>query len=62
MKRIAILGATGSIGRSALAVVDANPDRLKVVGLAAGENSALLAEQIALKLGVADVGIQESSR
>jgi 1-deoxy-D-xylulose-5-phosphate reductoisomerase len=47
VKGIAILGATGSIGRSALAVVDANPNRLKVVGLAAGENAALLAEQIA---------------
>ena len=47
MKGIAILGATGSIGRSALAVVDANPNRLKVIGLAAGENAALLAEQIA---------------
>ena len=47
MKRIAILGATGSIGRSALAVVDANPARLQVVGLAAGENAALLAVQIA---------------
>ena len=46
MKRIAILGATGSIGRSALSVVDANADRLRVVGLAAGENAALLAEQI----------------
>ena len=46
MRRIAILGATGSIGRSALAVVDANPDRLEVVGLAAGNNSTLLAEQI----------------
>ena len=46
MKRVAILGATGSIGRSALAVIDANADRLQVVGLAAGENSALLAEQI----------------
>jgi 1-deoxy-D-xylulose-5-phosphate reductoisomerase len=47
MKRIAILGSTGSIGRSALAVVDAHADRLRVVGLAAGENSELLAEQIA---------------
>ena len=47
MKRIAILGSTGSIGRSALAVVDAHPDRLQVVGLAAGENAGLLAEQIA---------------
>jgi 1-deoxy-D-xylulose-5-phosphate reductoisomerase len=47
MKRIAILGSTGSIGRSALAVVDAHADRLQVVGLAAGENAELLADQIA---------------
>src|SRR5882672_7738317 len=47
MKRIAILGSTGSIGQSALAVVDAHADRLQVVGLAAGENAELLAEQIA---------------
>ena len=47
VKRIAILGSTGSIGRSALAVVDAHADRLQVVGLAAGENAELLAEQIA---------------
>ena len=47
MKRIAILGSTGSIGRSALAVVDAHADRLQVVGLAAGENAELLARQIA---------------
>jgi 1-deoxy-D-xylulose-5-phosphate reductoisomerase len=47
VKRIAILGSTGSIGRSALAVVDAHPDRLRVVGLAAGENVDRLAAQIA---------------
>ena len=47
MKRIAILGSTGSIGRNALAVVDAHADRLQVVALAAGDNDALLAEQIA---------------
>jgi 1-deoxy-D-xylulose-5-phosphate reductoisomerase len=47
VKRIAILGSTGSIGRSALAVVDAHADRLQVVGLAAGENAELLAAQIA---------------
>jgi 1-deoxy-D-xylulose-5-phosphate reductoisomerase len=47
MKRIAILGCTGSIGRSALAVVDAHPSELKVVSLAAGDNAALLAEQVA---------------
>jgi 1-deoxy-D-xylulose-5-phosphate reductoisomerase len=47
VKRIAILGSTGSIGQSALAVVDAHPDRLSVVGLAAGENAELLGAQIA---------------
>src|SRR5260221_3319610 len=47
MKRIAILGSTGSIGQSALSVVDAHADRLQVVGLAAGENADLLAAQIA---------------
>jgi 1-deoxy-D-xylulose-5-phosphate reductoisomerase len=46
-KRIAILGSTGSIGRSALAVVEANAGRLQVVGLAAGDNAGLLAAQIA---------------
>jgi 1-deoxy-D-xylulose-5-phosphate reductoisomerase len=47
MKRVAILGSTGSIGRSALSVVDAHPTRLKVVSLAAGDNAALLSEQVA---------------
>jgi 1-deoxy-D-xylulose-5-phosphate reductoisomerase len=47
VKRLAILGSTGSIGRSALAVVDAQPDRLRVVALAAGDNAGLLAEQVA---------------
>ena len=46
MKRLAILGSTGSIGRSALAVVDAHPSRLNVVALAAGDNAPLLAEQV----------------
>jgi 1-deoxy-D-xylulose-5-phosphate reductoisomerase len=46
-RRIAILGSTGSIGRSALSVVDAHQDRLEVVGLAAGSNASLLASQIA---------------
>src|SRR6476660_4325793 len=47
MKRIAILGSTGSIGQSALSVIDAHADRLAVAGLAAGENADRLAEQIA---------------
>jgi 1-deoxy-D-xylulose-5-phosphate reductoisomerase len=46
MKRLAILGSTGSIGRSALAVVDAHPTRLAVVGLAAGRRADDLAAQI----------------
>ena len=46
-KRIAILGSTGSIGQSALSVIDAHADRLMVVGLAAGENADLLSAQIA---------------
>ena len=47
MRTLAILGSTGSIGRSALAVVDAHPARLRVAALAAGDNAALLAEQAA---------------
>ena len=46
MRRISILGSTGSIGRSTLGVVDAFPDELSVVGLAAGANIELLAQQI----------------
>jgi 1-deoxy-D-xylulose-5-phosphate reductoisomerase len=45
VKRIAILGSTGSIGRSALSVVEAHADRLQVIGLAAGANLALFREQ-----------------
>jgi len=47
VKNLAILGSTGSIGQSALAVVDAHPDRLHVSALAAGDNAALLAAQVA---------------
>ena len=47
MKGIAILGSTGSVGQSALAVVESQPDRLRVVALAAGENSGRLAAQAA---------------
>ncbi|TCL69415.1 1-deoxy-D-xylulose 5-phosphate reductoisomerase [Hydrogenispora ethanolica] len=45
MKRLAILGSTGSIGRQALEVVDEFPDRLEVTALAAGSNIELLIEQ-----------------
>lgn len=45
MKRIAILGSTGSIGRSTLSVVESFPDRFQVVALAAGRNLDLAFEQ-----------------
>jgi 1-deoxy-D-xylulose-5-phosphate reductoisomerase len=46
VKKIAILGSTGSIGTSTLAVAEKFPDRFEVVALAGGNNSALLEEQI----------------
>ena len=45
MRKISILGSTGSVGRSTLAVVDAFPEQLRVVGLSAGSNIDLLVEQ-----------------
>jgi len=46
VKRIAILGSTGSIGVSTLDVVRAMPDRFRVVALAAGRNLDLLERQV----------------
>src|SRR3954447_25092893 len=46
MKRIAILGSTGSIGRSTLSVVESFPDRFQVVTLAAGRNVDVAYEQV----------------
>jgi 1-deoxy-D-xylulose-5-phosphate reductoisomerase len=46
VKRIAILGSTGSIGVQALDVVARFPDRFEIVGLAAGRNAARLVEQV----------------
>ena len=45
MKRIAILGSTGSIGRSTLSIVESFPDRFSVVSMAAGNNVELAFEQ-----------------
>ena len=45
MKKVAILGSTGSIGTQTLDVVRANAD-LEVVGLAAGSNVEMLEKQI----------------
>jgi 1-deoxy-D-xylulose-5-phosphate reductoisomerase len=45
MRRIAILGSTGSIGRSTLSVVESYPDRFQVIALAAGSNVDAAFEQ-----------------
>ncbi|MEY1578500.1 1-deoxy-D-xylulose-5-phosphate reductoisomerase [Providencia manganoxydans] len=45
MKRLTILGSTGSIGTSTLSVVRNNPDKFKIVALVAGRNVAELAKQ-----------------
>jgi 1-deoxy-D-xylulose-5-phosphate reductoisomerase len=46
MKNLSILGSTGSIGVSTLDIVAAHPDRFRVISLTAGNNLALLLEQI----------------
>jgi 1-deoxy-D-xylulose-5-phosphate reductoisomerase len=43
--RVALLGSTGSIGRQAVDVLVAHPDRFRVIALAAGSNAAELADQ-----------------
>jgi len=45
MKRISILGSTGSIGHSTLSVVESYPDRFQVIALAAGRNIDVAFEQ-----------------
>ncbi len=46
MKKVTILGSTGSIGLSALDIIEKNPDRFRIVSLVAGENIKKLKEQI----------------
>ncbi len=45
MRRVIVLGSTGSIGVQALEVIAANPDRFQLVGLAAGSNREKLEAQ-----------------
>ena len=60
MREIVILGSTGSIGVQALEVIAANPDKFKVVALAAGGRNipALIAQ--AEKFGVGIIGVSEN--
>ncbi len=46
MKHLAVLGSTGSIGVNVLSIVRQFPERFRIVGLAAGTNVTLLAEQV----------------
>lgn len=63
MKRITILGSTGSIGKSALDIVSVNRDKFKVVGLTAGNNISLLEKQIrSFSPEVVAVADEESAR
>jgi 1-deoxy-D-xylulose-5-phosphate reductoisomerase len=66
VKRIAVLGSTGSVGRQALDVVARFPDRFEVVGLAAARGSARLAEQVRRlrprRVAVSDAGAVQELR
>ena len=46
MKKIALIGSTGSIGRQTLSVVRRNPDKFKIVSLAAGNNAGEFFKQV----------------
>ncbi len=60
MKRVVVLGSTGSIGTQTLDVIAQHPDRLEIVGLAAGRNADLLRSQAA-KYGVKKLALFESA-
>jgi 1-deoxy-D-xylulose-5-phosphate reductoisomerase len=59
-KRVVILGATGSIGESALRVIAAHPDRLELVGIASRRSAPRLAA-IAREFGVRDVALHDEA-
>lgn len=62
MRRVIVLGSTGSVGTQALEVIAANPERFEVVGLSAGTNRAAVEAQ-ARAFGVEHVamGAEESA-
>ena len=63
MKGLSILGSTGSVGTNALRVVEAFPERFRILGLAGGRNVEVLAAQVARHrprvVSVADEGALE---
>lgn len=60
-RRVVLLGSTGSIGCSTLAVARRLPERIKIVGLAAGSNVEVLAAQ-AREFGVREVAVHDSGK
>jgi len=46
IKRVAVIGSTGSIGRQTLEIIGAHPQNFHIIGLAAGKNFELLNSQI----------------
>ena len=63
MKRVVILGSTGSIGRMALEVISRHSDDFCVVGLAAGKNIDLLGRQVkAFRPQIVSVAKEEAAR
>jgi len=60
-KRIVLLGATGSIGESALRVIAAHSDRLELVGIAAGRNWQKLAQIAQRHPGVRHVALYDET-
>jgi 1-deoxy-D-xylulose-5-phosphate reductoisomerase len=62
MKKVVLLGSTGSIGTSTVKVVQDLSDRLELVGLGAGGNVELLSEQIrTLKPLAASIGSEKNA-
>ena len=63
MKRVAILGSTGSIGRQCLDVVESLSSEFEIVALSAGSNISLVAEQVARhRPRLVSVGTEEGAR
>lgn len=63
MKKIALLGSTGSIGRQCVNVIDSLPAEFQVVSLAAGQNISLVAEQVRkYRPQVVSVGTEAGAR
>lgn len=61
MQNVCLLGATGSVGKSALEVLELYPERFRLVSAAAAENVEKLAA-IAVKFNVRRVGIADASK